>query len=278
MRSVLPSALRNVFVALVAACGLVGSACGGHPEVVADESAALAEDGTDASEVESYASALSATFTLPSTDLTSGMLVTAASKTQGFFAPAGCLVTTVDTPTATVTHEFKNCAGPWGLLRVNGSVRVTYLSTIVDGQNALKLEVTGTGLTLNRATLDYHATAIVFAKGLARRMKYASQLEGKTAHGRTASRTTDWTVAWSVGEACLAVDGSAEGNITGRPLKTTVKGYRRCRGGCPEKGGEIDVLNEKTGNSISIHYNGGSSATFTGVHATPMDFVVACGI
>jgi hypothetical protein len=274
----LPSALRNVFVALVATCAFAGSACGGRHEVVADESTALAEDATDASEAESHAAALSATFTLPSTDLTSGMLVTDASKTQGFFAPTGCLVTTVDTPSATVTHEFKNCAGPWGLLRVNGIVRVTYASMTVDGQSALKLEVTGTGLTLNRATLDYHATAVVFVSGLARRMKYASQLDGKTARGRTLSRTTDWTVAWSVGAACLVVEGSAEGTITGRPLKTTVRGYRRCRGGCPEKGGEIDVLNEKTGASISIHYNGGSSATLTGVHGNPMDFVLACGI
>lgn len=265
---------------LVAACAFVGTACGGHhDEVTVDESSALAEDGSDASEIESQTSALSATFTLPSSDLSdSAMVVTAASKTQGFFAPAGCLVTTVDAPTSTVTHEFKGCTGPWGLLRVKGTVRVTYSSVMVDGQTALKLDVTGTALTLNRATVDYHATATVTSSGLARTMKYASQLDGTTARARPISRTTDWTVGWSVGEPCLAVDGTAEGNITGRPLKTTVKSYRRCRGGCPEKDGEIDVANERTGNSISIRYNGGNSATFTGIHGNTTDFVLACGI
>lgn len=265
---------------LVAGCAFVGTACGGHhDEVTADESSALAEDGSDASEIESQTSALSATFTLPSSDLSdSAMVVTAALKTQGFFAPAGCLVTTVDAPTSTVTHEFKGCTGPWGLLRVKGTVRVTYSSVMVDGQTALKLEVTGTALTLNRATVDYHATATVTSSGLARTMKYASQLDGTTARARPISRTTDWTVGWSVGEPCLAVDGSAEGNITGRPVKTTVKSYRRCRGGCPEKDGEIGVANERTGNSISIRYNGGNSATFTGIHGNTTDFVLACGI
>ena len=48
-----------------------------------------------------------------------------------FFLPAGCVVATPSG--ATVAYTFTNCTGPYGLVRVNGTVNATFSNRTATG-------------------------------------------------------------------------------------------------------------------------------------------------
>src|SRR5688572_21855308 len=102
----------------------------------------LALDGSEASEIESHVSSLTAAVTLSAPSFAEPARAAAAStSTKNFFVAAECVTTEVKDTVA--THTFRGCAGPWGLLRLSGKVTVSYSATTVDGMPALALEVTG---------------------------------------------------------------------------------------------------------------------------------------
>ncbi len=234
----------------------------------------LALDGSDSSEIESHVSSLTAAVTLSTSSFDPARAAEAATSTKSFFT-AGCVTTEVVGTTA--THTFKGCAGPWGLLRLNGKLTVTYSATTVDGNPALELEVTGDEISVRGATVDFHAKAQLWSPGGAeRKMTYHAELAGKTARDREIARTVAWNLGWRVGDTCLRVDGTAEGNITGRSLKTTIENYQRCRGLCPAAGGVITI--ESGDKKIRIEYDGTARATVIAPDGTKSIVRLGCGL
>ncbi len=276
LRHDLTRGLRAPAVLAVAALAL-GAGCAGHSG--SDSSQALAEDGTDASELESGSASLAAAFSLPTTTPTdlNGTL-DAAPKTRAFFLPLGCLTTTVDTKAATVVHKFDDCTGPWGLAHVTGTVTVVYSTGVENGAPLLKLDLRGDALKLRRATVSLHDTATLVATGASREMTFTSDAQGTTARGRTFQRKGSRDVKWTVGDACLLANGTTEGDVAGRSLITTLTNYQRCRGECPAAGGKIDVRNADTGDEISLEFNGGTHATFTNASGATTDVTLACAL
>lgn len=274
-RDFLPLFPAALSLALFAGCSGTSS---GTP--TGDDSIALAEDGTDANDIESQSSALTAAFTLGTGDFQHpAASVQAAANVAGFFTPTSCVTTQTDLPNLTVTYTLASCNGPWGLANITGSVVVVYSS--VDG--GLALDVTGThvefdGKRPNHGSADLHATATVTANGSAREMTWNATLTGKTARGNAFTRTSNWDTKWRVGESCIALDGSAEGNVTARKLKTSVDGYQRCLGSCPVAGGKITILDEGSNHQVSLAYNGGNDATFTDVNGQETAITLACGL
>jgi len=264
--------------ACISACA--ATACAPHhTPAAADETAALAEDGTDASEVESQSSSLTASFVLGAGSTTdAGQAATTATAARAFFT-AGCLRTRVDAAQKTAVHDLTDCGGPWGLVHVTGTVTLIYESvTTPDGRPALRVDVSGTGLKLNRSIADYNATAVIAADGLAREMHWTGHIAGTTARGRAYTRDADWTVRWTAGEPCIALDGTATGTVMNRTIQTTVSDYRRCKNDCPAAGGRIVVQNTRTSAEVSIDYDGGDSATFTEANGRTVHIALACGL
>lgn len=274
--------MRPLAAIAALACLLAVSACRKKTDDSTPSSTSLAEDGTDSSDIESTASALTATTTLSTSATAFDQPIRAALaakiSTKSFFLPADCVTSEIDpNDAATVIHQFKACTGPWGLVRVTGKLTVHYAATTFEGNPALELEVTGDALQIRKATADFHATAIVSAKDADRTMVYKSQLSGTTQRGRPLSRTVDWRESWKVGEQCLAVDGTADGSVGGREIKTTVANYQRCRGECPAAGGTITVENLKTNEKVSIEYTGGPTAHVSQNDQPAQDVSLACG-
>lgn len=266
--------------ALVIALAPALAACAAHhsESVATDDSALLAQDGSDASDVESQTTSLTAAFTLgasASSEVTADGMVGAADRATSYFLPSGCLTVTKDATNRKVTYALDGCTGPWGLLRVSGSVVATYTQT---ASGATQVEVDGAGLRYNRATADYHATAVLTASGLSRTMTWQGALTGVTARGRAFKRTASWTMLWSVGASCVELDGNAEGTVLGRPIDTTVQHYVRCRGECPEADGKITVTDTSTKRSVEIDFDGTNEAKLSVMGGPATTIVLACGL
>lgn len=261
-------------------CSLAVGCSNKSPGASSDDSVALAEEGTDANDVESQSATLTAAFTLGTGDFTHPEAsVTGASNVAGFFQPQSCVTTETDTVNLRVKYTLSGCTGPWGLVKISGVVDVTYAA--VDG--GLSLDVTGSGLQFNgeqshHASADLHATATVTANGSAREMTWNATLNGTTARGNAFSRTANWDTKWRVAGTCIALDGSAEGTVDDRTLKTEVDGYQRCLDSCPAAGGKITIESEKDGEQVSLSFDGANEATFTGIDGKQTKITLACGL
>lgn len=245
------------------------------------DDAALAQDGTDTSAAETDQEVLGSTLISASSG---GALSLASSDdlalgpadigdgAKAFFFPRGCLTTVHDATARTVTYDFADCSGPNGLLRIRGRVTATYEVRA----DQLSLDLVGTGLRINRATADWHASAVVTAAGVSRTMTWRGQLAGTTARGREFTRSNEKVVSWKLGERCFAVSGASEGDVSGRTIRTEIASFARCAGSCPEAGGRFTITDVTTGKRVEIVFDGTSRATFTGPNGAKGSFPLAC--
>lgn len=222
-----------------------------------DDPTLLAEDGTDSSAVETDAEVLTGTLIASSTS-SAGMLTDGAKTT---FLPKGCVTVTSDTAAKSIAYVFDGCRGPDGLLKISGEVDATYSFSA----GTLSLVVDGKGLTVNRATVDYHATTDITTDdaGTSRTMTWKASLAGVTARGRDFARTDQKTVTWMIGGTCFETDGTSTGTVKDRSVTTEIAGYKRCGAlACPAAGGSITISNDKKV-KVEIEFDGTDNATFT---------------
>ena len=109
-------------------------------------------------------------------------------------------------------------------------------------------------------------------------MTWKGQFFGTTARGRAFSRTNDKVIEWTIAQSCVRVNGSSEGDVTGRPLHTDVIRFSRCKFQCPAAGSEIKVTDVKSNRSIDITYDGGPTATFTAPAGNTTQIARPCGL
>lgn len=277
-------ATRLVGAALVLLVAL--SACKkDKPEETADDPGGLAEDGTDATAVETDAELVTSTLVSGTTagggvglasadDLAPSGIGTSdvGDGAKLLFFPRGCLAVAHDAAAQTVTYTFSGCSGPNGLLRITGEVKARYRTA----PNQLFLDMTGTDLTVNRATVDWHATADITVNGAARQMAWKGELAGTTARGRSFTRQNQKVVTWRFGERCFGVSGTSSGNVRAKEIKTEISSFRRCQGGCPEAGGRITITDVTKAKTVTIDYDGTDRATYTLPKGDVVKFPLLC--
>ncbi len=276
---------RHLGLFLIAALALAACKKDKHdtPSTDVDDDSALGEDGTDTSATETDSQLLVSSLVAPATTSGGGLALSSTSAdlststvgdgAQAFFFPRGCLTTTSDEAASMVTYVFKGCAGPNGLFRVTGTLVAHY--TVADRQ--LTLDITGNDFTLNKATVDYHAAAVITATGpIARTMTWKATMSGMTARGRELTRTVDKTVSWRIGERCFKVDGTSEGDVGKRNLRTVIEGFSRCQGACPENGGKISVTNTDKNKTVTIEFDGTAQATVTPPNGQSFEVPLFC--
>jgi hypothetical protein len=236
-----------------------------------DTPSRLAEDGTDSATAETdaevvtssliAASAAGGPVSLASNDMTGGNLGTRGigDGAKAIYVPRGCLVVTSDPTAKTVTYAFKNCAGPYGIFRISGTIVATYEAS----PNKLVLDIVGNDLLVNRASVDWAAHAEIKDDGATRKMRWRGQVSGTTPRGKEFKRTNEKIISWRLGERCFAVAGVSEGEVRGRYLRTEIADFRRCQGFCPEAGGRITITNAEAKEKVEIVFDGTSRATYT---------------
>lgn len=236
-------------------------------ERTGDTVAALAEDGADTSDVEKDSENLVAS--LQPDPGTSAEFGEPATR---IYLPRTCVTYSHDAPSRTVTIVFDRCTGPRGLLGVSGEVKATYEVL----PNALTLDIVATNLSVNGASVDWSVHASITTSGLVRTMTWKGQLSGTTRRGRPFTRTNEKRVSWTVGQPCIAFEGTSEGEVSGRNLRTEVSGLNICRGACPDAGGVIAVTNVDEGMRIEIRFDGTQTATFVDPNGNETRFRLGC--
>jgi hypothetical protein len=241
------------------------------PATAEAEDTSLANDGADANLAESDPELL--TSSLVSSPTLGVLGLATAANLQAVYLPRGCVTVSADPTTSTETYTFNKCVGPNGLRQVTGTVTAQYRTV----GSTFTLDLVGTN-SINRAVVEWHATADVTHVGADRTMKWTAQLNGTTAGLRSFARSTTHTISWRLGDVCYALDGASEGKISGRDITTQITNFHRCHNACPDAGGKITVTNTKTMKQVVLQYDGSGSATFILPNGTQRAVVLPCSL
>lgn len=253
---------------------------GGGDEPVADETSQLVSDGESTQEAESQATALTSALQLGPTAVLGDRLspdqaVARADEAASAFRPAGCVK--YDKSGTTLTYTFAGCTGPFGLVKISGEVAVTYKAVAGEQDTrGIALDVKATNLSLNRANVTFEAAASLSGNRTSRTMTWVGTVRGTTGRGQSFERQSSWTLGWTLGGNCLALDGHAEGDVAGRILVTDVNALKRCANSCPEAGGKITVQSKESGKSVTLEFDGDDSATFTDANGKASNLPLLC--
>lgn len=208
-------------------------------------------------------------------DVTSGAVgaemaaTVAAQNTAGAFQPSGCVQSTA--AGATVTYTFTNCSGAYGLASVSGTLRATFSEVTPSGRT---VAVTGE-LQANGLTLRPNATARVTFMGSSRMASVTVMGTGSTPRPSTFANSGTYMSTWD--GACLGLTGRVSNTTSsGGAVTVDITNFRRCRGGCPDAGGQVTVTSAR-GASVTLAFNGAATATLTGSRGRNTPVRLYCG-
>jgi hypothetical protein len=207
---------------------------------------------------------------------TTGMAAAAdAATVTDLFMPAGCATTS--TNLNVVTYTFSNCTGPYGLLKLNGTLTAT-LKPMAAGQ--VQVTLAASGFKISTVTASVNATALVTTGVTQDSAMVTSTSSATNARGETAVHSGSYTAGWD--SSCLTLNGSfmtTLGTSKGTDSwSTQISNFRSCSGMCPAQGGSITVTSS-SGGSVTVHYTNGGSAEVTTTNAggTRGMIVLSCG-
>jgi hypothetical protein len=268
----------NPAIASTCALGLVVLSLGalgcssGTSAAVEPATQALAENGTDVVDLASHLASLTASFA-SSTESTHLKLSVVRASAGPLYAPNGCLEASHSpTDPNELSMAFSECAGPWGLAELGGTLGVVQAG-------GPDLVFSATSLNVNLADVTFEAQAHIDFEGAARTMIWSGMLKGTTARGRSFSSSVDLTLTWQLGGTCITVDGSSSGGVVaGVPVSTEVKGLVRCETACPTTG-SVSVWSPPTSTTadpLELSFTGMDVAYFAaGGGANPIK--LSCG-
>jgi hypothetical protein len=193
---------------------------------------------------------------------------------KAYYQPAGCLVVTDHPLQKNATYAFSGCTGPYGLVHLTGTITVDYSAST---DTALVLKFSTSGFQINRATIDWQATANITGQGGARDMIWDGHFTGTTGGGRAFERTNHKEYKWTVGQPCLSVAGSSDGTVTGKELKIDVINFSRCIHACPEAGSEIKVTDVAANAVYDLKFEA-SDAVYTSPEGREYTFHPLCSL
>jgi hypothetical protein len=212
------------------------------------------------------------------TQLLASSLVSSAPGQVGLdpvgalYLPRSCVTVSDDVAASTKTYTFRDCLGPNGLRIGGGEIKARSTAT----REALHLELSGTEITVNDATVDWSATADIVTRGADRTMTWKARLDGTTPRGRPFTRTNEHTTAWKLGEPCFTLSGFSEGQINRRDVKVEISDFRRCRRGCPDPGGKVTITNVTRNKRFELRYDGSNVATYVGPNGREASVPLLC--
>jgi len=250
--------LGTLALGVFVGCG--GRQSGPDTEGLGSEASALVEDNTEVDEtegdiedgVEDPLSGAPLGGEVVTTADPDGLAESARSNPGIFFKPAGCITST--RVANVVTHEFKDCTGPHGLVSFNGTV----ISTWTKITNGAQVVHAAKGFRINGATVD-HTVTIQYTKlsGVYTKTRKGTST-GTTAKGRAISHTADYVTTFDANTRCINRDGSSQTTIGARSYSRSIKDYERCgigALGCPNSG-SITIDTPKL--DLSLTFPGGA--------------------
>jgi hypothetical protein len=225
---------RNLLVSAALTLGVVGCGRGAAESDEADDAVATSASTSTESALMSSAAEDS---TSMSGSFTNEQIAEAASLKLKSRYKSGCVTATRNLNV--VTYVMVDCTGPYGLVKVSGSMVVTYTRQ-ADG--SIKADAQGTGLKVNDGTLDLSAVAI-YTKNAAGLETAVVESHGTFTgpKGNTGVRVGNYVVTRDQAAQCVTLDGqwSTQWNGGKATSSTEVSGMKKCAASCPAAGGLI---------------------------------------
>jgi len=245
---------RSTFICLLLA---VATACGASEPASIDVEQAL-----DALEVSQNESALFVTL-LDGLDPTLSPDLAAqkaADEATSVYSPASCVKATPEGNI--VRFVFTACNGsPWNA-PLSGVLAVVYTSTGVAG-DGMHVGAFTDDLRIGRFDVEIDSEAHYTLAFDARNLTVKTSGVGVTALGHRIERKGSYAVTWNPVEKCIAFDGDIDTRIDERDFGSSVDGFVRCKGSCPEPGGEIVYENRTRDASLRITFDGTAFARWS---------------
>ena len=195
----------------------------------------------------------------------------ARSRAATTFTPSGCVTATGEG--ATVIYTLDDCAGPFGLAHVTGSVQVDY--SIADG-GGIGIHASATDLAVSAATVDLAADAVYTQSGALRRLLVDSTGAATGPRGVELAREGRYQVFWDEGAACIDLDGMWTTTVGARAWITTVAELTRCAGGCPQAGATVTFEGGIADLTVTVAFEGGTDASWTASTGASGDLTLLC--
>jgi len=187
-----------------------------------------------------------------------------ASRASTYYTPAGCVMATASG--STVSYTFDDCEGSYGLTGVSGAVKLE----LSESNGQLAFTATSSDLTVagEPFILDMDGTAT--SAGNQRTVTVRSR---SRAPSQVDSRDVQMTMTWEAGTGCVTLNGSGgstRGDIT---TTSTITGYHRCAGQCPDSG---KVTVDSKDGVFTTEFDGSDTAVVRAPNGDTKNFGLQC--
>ncbi len=249
--------LRNLILTAV----LFSLVACGRSESDADEADDAVETSSSTSSESALVSAAADGVTgFPSASTDEELATTASVKMKGGVSN-GCA--TVTQALNVVTYVMVDCTGRYGLLKVSGTMKVTY--THQPG-GVIKVDAEGTGLTVNGGTLDLSVVSLYSrtAAGL-ETASITTKSKGTGKKSNSGERIGTYVLVRDSAAACVTLNGQWSTSWNGSRTATSttqVEHFQKCAAACPASGGVI-IHTGTHGKAVTVTLDGSSTAAWT---------------
>jgi hypothetical protein len=208
---------------------------------------------------------------LMATSNTGMAAATDAATITDLFMLQGCA--TAQTTLNSVSYTFNGCTGPYGLLKLNGTLKATF-TPMLGGK--MKIDLQASAFKISSVSVDVAASAVVTTGVTQDSATVTSSSSAVNARGETATHSGSYTAGWDAN--CLTLNGTFTSTFGTASWATVISNFRQCRNMCPDAGGSVTVTSQK-GGSVTVHYSNGGSAevTTTTAGGTSGMILLSCG-
>lgn len=250
---------RNVL--MCAALTSLVAACGRGSSTESDDADDAVTTSTATSNESALISASGDELTAEPSAMTDEQLATTATVKAKARFKNGCVTATQKLNV--VTYVMVDCTGPYGLVKVSGTMVVTYTRQ-PDG--SIKAVGQGTGLKVNDGTLDLDAVAVYSkdANGVETAV-VETHGKGTGAKGNTGDRVGNYTLTRDQAAGCMTLNGKWSTVWNGSKAATSstqVSGLVKCKAACPAAGGTITHTGV-LGRTITLSLDGSNVAQWS---------------
>lgn len=220
-----------------------------------------AEDADESVAVSSTESALTAELsdevTQPMSSTPEQLAMNAVTRIGSRFKPQGCATSTQTG--ATVVYTLNNCTGPYGLVKVTGTLTAVYSRAAGGG---VQVVITGTGVKANDATMDVNSTVIATQANGIKTANVTVNGAGTGPRGGSVTRKGSYVVTYDTMAECITINGTWETGTARSGASTAVSNVKRCKGECPAAGGSITHTSARN-EVVTLTYDGSAVARWT---------------
>ncbi len=190
------------------------------------------------------------------------------------FDPPTCVSATASG--ASVAYVLDGCVGSFGLVRVTGTMDVTFRA---DAEGLTAFGASATGLTLRGGTVSFTVDARVAHEAGTRTIDAATTSSGVSPEGRPFERTGVVTARWMDTWGCLFIDSAtASTTLMGHAWEAEIGALTYCVGECPMVGGSM-TWTRPGSDALHLEYSGMPAVHWSvGDASASGDLPIVCGV